>query len=1666
MVALLAGCLSGFSQGFTNSYLVPGQQYYKVLVAGTGIYRLQASVLQQAGINVAGIRPEQYQLFYRGKEQAISIGLQSSGALDYIDFYGKKNDGALETVLYPKAEWQTNPNVSLFTDTASYFLTYTNTPLVTGLRMAVFRGDQNGSYPVISAAQSVAQTNKTDVYYVGRGYYEADQNKIFHTYFDAGEGLSGPELPIGYPVVYKATCGPDVVKSQTITAEIRAIGVNGRTHSCAAAFSPDGSAGSFTNAGSFSFEGFTATSGLFTIPPGSVAPDGSVYIQLTAPANTDGSNNRISICGYKLSYTRNMNLRNNGAASESYYLPAQPQDNATLNIANVTAQTALFDVSDPDRPRIVQPFLQVAGTWSGSVNGLLSGGSFLASAAPVYINGAQIKKANIRSFNTQKADYLIVTTKDLMQPGGNYTNPVKAYAEYRASAAGGSYDTLVADMDALADCFGYGVYNAQAIRNFAAYMLQGKPKMLLLAGKGVSILYRKSRFFQQRNRVPAWGDPGSDVAITAGLGSSVFEPAIPTGRINARFPAELAAYLDKVKQHEALPYTDLWRKKTVSVSGGLSASELEELRGYSQAFNAQAVKPYLGAKTVYYYKSTNDIIHTIDINADVNTGCSMINVFGHSYLFGSDVDIGSPSDGKVNNAGKYPMIILNGCYAGNLFSDSTQNNTVTLSDDWVLAKGLGAVAFLGNVDEGFPEIMSRYITQFYSVLFNDSAYFGKPLGVVQQEAIRRFMHNNGNASGTLDSILAAQFELHSDPAVKLFSPEKPDYTISSNDISFAERNVTASTAQFNLRFVMSNPAKAPADSFLVTLRRTLPDGSFTTTGYKYKAPLYSDTLLFPVSRAPLSAGLNRFELTLDALDSIPELNEGNNSAVFEYNLPYSGVNPLYPPEYGIVGSRSVRLLSESSNPAEKNRKYKLQLDTSASFTSQVLKDTAATANSLLTWNTTLPDLPDSTVYYWRVKFDDDTAWRSTSFTYIKGISEGWSQSRYPQYHEVKPVNIGINAAGNTFSFPPSQLSLSVTAAGIFADGLSDIQLNGVSITNGSALPCGPNNVINSLLMVRLDRESLIPNPFVNGDPDKYFKYLCGRQPLVVNFFRERVDSNAFNSNIAQINNFIDSTQTGDYILIVNDYYLRYKGLDTVLRAGLPKIGADPAKIKLLHNGDPLLIFGKKGAAPGSAVQPMPDPNSPLPSYKQKLNYSVVLNAQPDSGVLECPRIGPASAWKQVISRFKYPDANLQKATVEVHAITLEGRDSVYVSARPDSVIDISGINAKQFPYIYLRSFVKDKHNFPPVPPQLKRWMVLYQGVPEGLIDESLVGTPSLPDMQEGQSATLKLGFRNITGRAFPDSLTVQYSLANSGKATKNAAFKIRKLNAFDTAVFTIPLSSLGQAGSNRLNINVNPRIFPELTYSNNSAEFQFNVTPDKTNPLLDVSFDGVHIMDGDIVAPKPGISVLLKDENQYLKVTDASHFTLSIKPVSCASCSTLTIDTKNDPSVTFSTDGKTNTARLSYTPKTPFQDGKYQLTVQGTDAGGNKAGHDYSVNFEVVNQASVTNFYPWPNPFSTGTRFVFTLTGADVPEDIKIQVLTVSGKVVREIMRSELGPLRIGNNISAYTYDGTDEYGDKLANGVYLYRVLVRHNGQVLDHRNTAADDTFKHGFGKMYIMR
>jgi flagellar hook assembly protein FlgD len=92
-----------------------------------------------------------------------------------------------------------------------------------------------------------------------------------------------------------------------------------------------------------------------------------------------------------------------------------------------------------------------------------------------------------------------------------------------------------------------------------------------------------------------------------------------------------------------------------------------------------------------------------------------------------------------------------------------------------------------------------------------------------------------------------------------------------------------------------------------------------------------------------------------------------------------------------------------------------------------------------------------------------------------------------------------------------------------------------------------------------------------------------------------------------------------------------------------------------------------------------------------------------------------------------------------------------------------------------------------------------------------------------------------------------------------------------------------------------------------------------------------------------------------------------------------------------------------------------------------------TIRARVADELTILNLYNYPNPFSSGTSFTFSLSGSRSPDGGKISVYTVAG---RRVLRRELNDLRVGFN--RVEWDGRDDDGDEIANGTYLYRLEVR----------------------------
>jgi hypothetical protein len=153
----------------------------------------------------------------------------------------------------------------------------------------------------------------------------------------------------------------------------------------------------------------------------------------------------------------------------------------------------------------------------------------------------------------------------------------------------------------------------------------------------------------------------------------------------------------------------------------------------------------------------------------------------------------------------------------------------------------------------------------------------------------------------------------------------------------------------------------------------------------------------------------------------------------------------------------------------------------------------------------------------------------------------------------------------------------------------------------------------------------------------------------------------------------------------------------------------------------------------------------------------------------------------------------------------------------------------------------------------------------------------------------------------------------------------------------------------------------------------------------------------------------------------------------------ITIDNQTTNSIVindyFETDLNSYQKGTFHYPLKDISEGKHTLTFKVWDILNNSS--EKSVEFTVVKQAQLTldHVLNYPNPFTTHTSFFFEHNQSESVLDTKIQIFTITGKVVKTIVQSTQ---MNGFRSEGISWDGTDDYGDKLAKGIYLYKLTVK----------------------------
>ena len=1672
---------SALTQPYPNSWIDYSKTYYKFNVGQTGLYRISQSILNAAGLGA--IPAEQFQLWRNGEEVGLYTSVSSGplGSSDYIEFWGVMNDGKKDTKLYRDPDYQLSDYYSLETDTAAYFLTVN--PAGNNLRFVNSPNNVAGN----SLAPEPYFINTKSVYYKSRinlGLGLPLGEYVYSSSYDIGEGWTSNDIapccPLSYlfDSIYMYTGGP--LASFNFAVAGNALNTRNVRVKIYNNIIDDEPMSNFTY----------LKKQVLNIPASYfLSPDHVlISIQPVSSVSTD----RIVASTFSLTYPAKFNF--NHKKNFYFELPATATGNYLVidNFDYGSANPVLLDITSGAR------YIGDITTTPGKILFVLPP----SSAALRKFEMVNEDASNINSVSSltqrnfvnygvaaNQGNYLIISNPVLYNNGSGINN-VDLYRAYRSSAAGGSYNAKIYDIDQLTDQFAYGIKkHPLAIKDFIQYAagtFSPTPKYVFLIGKGITyydyLNNQNSVYDDQLDLIQTFGNPASDILLSSPYGSTV--PTIPIGRLSVTTGNEIGNYLQKIKEYENAEASTtqtlankLWMKNVVHVVGGKDSSESDLFTFYMNQYANIIVDTLYGGKVETFAKTTNSAVQLISgqrIEQLFNEGIGLLSYFGHSSSNTLEFNLSDPS--TYQNQGRYPFFSVSGCTAGNnyIFDTTriTQNN-LSISEKFVLASEGGSIGFFASSHLGVPPYLYSYDVELYNQL--GVVNYGNTIG----NDIKNVIHNLGGANNSLDYLTRINMEemnLHGDPAITINPHPKPDYIIEDPQVKVNPSFISVSETNFQLQAKAYNIGRAINDSIYFEVKRTYPNG-ITEVIFRKRIPgiRYADSIQISVPIiSTRDKGLNKITVTIDADNEVDELSENNNSITRDVFIYQDEATPVYPYNFAIVNVGNQKLYASTSDPLASAKDYVFEIDTTLLFNSSVkVSKTVNSPGGAIQFDPGF-SYADSTVYYWRVSIkpasglETDYHWNNASFIYIANSSMGANQSHYYQHLYSDTQHIILDSARrwdytSVNNVITSRNGVFPTAASLGSDFDEDV--NGALFAESV---CGVSGIIFNVL----DPISLKPWLNIIGPTGSYGSdQVCGYDRQAS--FQFNILSQAKRDSAMK---FLDMVPD-NYIVIVRNI----SGTDPASNTYAADWEADTTAFgsnnslyhRLLSQGFVLIDSFYK---PRSFIF-MYQKNNPafIPNFVfstgiyDKITLAHNFNAPDTLGYITSPKFGPATAWKEMHWRGSSLEANSpDNPKVQIIGIDSSGNSTTLFNVdKTMQDVDISSVNASTYPYMQLRMRNADSVKLTPY--QLSYWRLNFTPAPEGALTPNLYFL-SKDTLDQGEILHFGIAFKNISLAAF-DSIKVKFEVIDNNNVTHVLPItRVKPLISGDTIKLQYDIDTKAFSGANTLHVDFNPdNDQPEQYHFNNFLFKTFFVKADKFNPLLDVTFDGVHILNRDIVSARPHIVVKLKDESKFLSLDDTSLMKVQIQYPD-GTLRTYKFDNDTLRFTPANLAAGENTATIDFMPLLPGDDDEYVLIISGKDVVGNTAGNlNYQVDFRVISKPMISNLLNYPNPFTTSTAFVFTVTGTVIPQNIRIQILTITGKIIREITKDELGPLHIGRNITEFKWDGSDMYGQKVANGVYLYRVLTNLNGKSMDKFTDSGDNTdryFTKGYGKMYFMR
>ncbi len=1471
---LIAVCFCLFSsilfcQSYHNEWIDYSKTYYKFKVGPFGLDIVNAPIkkglvrIPQASLVSSGLSaiPAEYlQLWRNGEEVPLYITKTSGllGASDYIEFWGEINDGKADKDLYTDSSFQLSDYWSLHSDSISYFFTINQA----SNNKRIADADNNVAKNTLPAEKNFMYTTGRYFHaFINGGYAVVDVVNLYTSTFDRGEGWTSrpvkPEscacnqstLPQGFLQLFLDTTGA------SMTARIKSIGTKPNNRWVKVFLNGDS-----INRYQMDYF-FDASVQIPNIPANRIKNDTAIFrIQNLS----DFSDDEMHVATIELEYPRKFNFGNSknfeftvAASGKGRFLKITNFDRGSsapvlLDLTNNKRYTADISIADTIQ------FLLAPSVENYHLALVRSDGT-----AAKIISDLSKKKFTDFSKADQQGDYLIISNP-LIYGTGTSDNFVEQYRAYRNSATGGNYNAKIIDINEIADQFAYGINkHPSSIKNFLRYArtsFKQTPAYVFIIGKGVTYNAYKpneaNALSTQLNLVPTWGSPGSDNLLSSKDNFSAV-PEIPIGRLSAVSSKEVEDYFSKVKEYEAAQKDTIhsvsdksWMKNVLQIAGANDPSLGERLDSFMQKYS-RIIKDTLFGGIVTSFSKTADPAGypqaVVNFKNIYEKGSGLVEYFGHSSATNLDFSLDNPE--AYDNKAKYPMFIVNGCQAGNIFDYDLNrlNLRTTISEKFILAPNRGAIGYLSTSSYGVLDYLDIFTQKFYESIA--VSQYGKGFGDITKDAIAKALIITGKTD-FYGRMHAEQYTLHGDPSLVFNSWSKPDYAIAATDIKIAPAYLSVADDSFAVKINIHNLGKATGDSVHFSVYRKFPNGDSAVVFTRQFASLKgADSVFFSL---PIIGNRDKGDSYLTAFidddRKIAEVDEENNIASMMFTISDMDIRPVYPYNYSIVNSGVVNLQASTSNPLEEYREYIMETDTTAFFNSPLkITRTLSSTGGVIGFEN-IPLKLDNTVYYWRVAQNESSPhWTMFSFTYQSAGNEGFEQAHYFQHTQSKLESLVLDSVTRQFNFGKELSNLYVLQSIYPTSGLESsqfsISVNGTMISSSACV--GSSIIFNVFDTLSFKPMENTTNPF-GAAP------VC--DPTRKNNFEFSTKTAATRKNAMD---FLDNISPGNYVVVRKVYDIGNSDWaptvwikDTALYGSgnslYHRLKAQGLQIDSFNKPRTFVFVFKKNDSANF---------TPVSLFSQglydRISFSENISITDTLGYITSPKFGPAKAWNKVKwNGYSWNDN--AEVNIDVLGIKQDGSESVLYSLNKQThELNISGISAEVFPFMKLK--MKNQDSISARAYQLQQWSVEYQPVAEGGIAPNIgmqiPDTVTFYNPENIAFDTLSgyVVFKNVSNKNF-SPLKLAFNLIDS--AGKSHAFALpltRALPSGDTVYvsFVINLTAI-PAGTYNLFLQVNPGSNqPEQYLFNNSLyKYLTIIRSDKILPVHLVSFDAKPVAPG------------------------------------------------------------------------------------------------------------------------------------------------------------------------------------------------------------------------------